>query len=52
MYQTHLSDQGGVADAFGAQTDHIEDEAEEAVASSSLAGKDCKEESVGCVGIC
>ena len=26
-------------DAFGAQTDHIEDEAEEAVASSSLAGE-------------
>ena len=39
MYQTHLSDQGGVVDAFGAQTDHIEDEAEEAVASSSLAGE-------------
>jgi hypothetical protein len=42
MYHEYLREQGGVVDAFSSQTDHVEDEAEEAVQSSSQAEGDSK----------
>lgn len=42
MYHEYLREQGGVVDAFSSQTDHVEDEAEEVVQSSSQAEGESK----------